>query len=302
MPHHVSEIFDPAEWVAAPGFDGLTDITYHHSRDGRIARVAFDRPEVRNAFRPHTVDELYAALDDARTNPKIGVVLLTGNGPSPKDGGWAFCSGGDQRIRGRDGYKYSEDEASVTDSARAGRLHILEVQRLIRFMPKVVIAVVPGWAAGGGHSLHAVCDLTIASAEHGRFKQTDADVGSFDAGYGSAYYARQIGQKFAREVFFLAQEYSAQRGYEMGAVNAVVPHAELEQKAIEWARIVLGKSPTAIRMLKYAFNAVDDGLVGQQLFAGEATRLAYGTDEAVEGRDAFLEKRAPDWSPFPYHF
>ncbi|MFK3671877.1 1,4-dihydroxy-2-naphthoyl-CoA synthase [Leifsonia aquatica] len=299
----ISEIFDPTQWVEAPGFGGLTDITYHHDVSGRIARVAFNRPEVRNAFRPHTVDELYAALEDARTNSRIGVVLLTGNGPSPKDGGWAFCSGGDQRIRGRDGYKYAEGEtAAGIDAARSGRLHILEVQRLIRFMPKVVIAVVPGWAAGGGHSLHVVCDLSIASAEHGRFKQTDADVGSFDAGYGSAYFARQVGQKVGREVFFLAREYSAQRAYQMGAVNAVVPHAELESTALEWAREILTKSPTAIRMLKFAFNAVDDGLVGQQVFAGEATRLAYGTDEAVEGRDSFLQKREPDWSPFPWQY
>ncbi|OJU41001.1 MAG: 1,4-dihydroxy-2-naphthoyl-CoA synthase [Microbacterium sp. 69-10] len=298
----VSDIFDPAEWVLAPGAADYTDITAHVSRDGGVARIAFDRPEVRNAFRPHTVDELYRALDIARQDPRIGAVLLTGNGPSTKDGGWAFCSGGDQRIRGRDGYKYSESDTAVQDPARAGRLHILEVQRLIRFMPKVVIAVVPGWAAGGGHSLHVVCDLTIASAEHGRFKQTDADVGSFDAGYGSAYMARQTGQKIAREVFFLAEEYSAQRAYEMGAVNRVVPHAELEREALAMARTILTKSPTAIRMLKFAFNAVDDGMVGQQVFAGEATRLAYGTDEAVEGRDAFLQKRDPDWSPFPYHF
>ncbi|CAG7622111.1 1,4-dihydroxy-2-naphthoyl-CoA synthase [Leucobacter soli] len=300
----VSELFDPAEWELAPGAEGYTDITAHLSRDGRIARVAFDRPEVRNAFRPHTVDELYDALDRARVDPRVGVVLLTGNGPSPKDGVHAFCSGGDQRIRGRDGYKYSDDERAVGPeaAARAGRLHILEVQRLIRFMPKVVIALVNGWAAGGGHSLNVVCDLSIASEEHAHFKQTDADVGSFDAGYGSAYFARQIGQKNAREVFFLAREYSAQRAYEMGAVNAVVPHAELERTGVEWAREILGKSPTAIRMLKYAFNAVDDGLVGQQLFAGETTRLAYGTDEAVEGRDSFLEKRSPDWSPFPYHY
>ncbi|HWS51444.1 MAG TPA: 1,4-dihydroxy-2-naphthoyl-CoA synthase [Microbacterium sp.] len=298
----VSELFDPAEWVLAPGAEGYTDITAHVTHDGGIARIAFDRPEVRNAFRPHTVDELYRALDVARQDPKIGAVLLTGNGPSPKDGGWAFCSGGDQRIRGRDGYKYSDDETAVHDPARAGRLHILEVQRLIRFMPKVVIAVIPGWAAGGGHSLHVVCDLSIASAEEARFKQTDADVGSFDAGYGSAYMARQTGQKFAREVFFLAEEYSAQRAYEAGAVNRVVPHAELEREALKMARTVLTKSPTAIRMLKFAFNAVDDGLVGQQVFAGEATRLAYGTDEAVEGRDSFLEKRAPDWSSFPWHY
>ncbi|MDN3497429.1 1,4-dihydroxy-2-naphthoyl-CoA synthase [Planococcus sp. APC 4015] len=302
----VSELFDEREWMPAPGADEYTDITAHVSNDGRIARIAFDRPEVRNAFRPRTVDELYRALDIARQDPRIGVVLLTGNGPSAKDGGWAFCSGGDQRIRGRDGYKYSESVDSVAEPvdapARAGRLHILEVQRLIRFMPKVVIAVIPGWAAGGGHSLHVVCDLSVASAEHGRFKQTDADVGSFDAGYGSAYFARQIGQKFAREVFFLAEEYSAQRAYEMGAVNRVVPHADLEREAIAMARTILTKSPTAIRMLKFAFNAVDDGLVGQQVFAGEATRLAYGTDEAVEGRDSFLEKRDPDWAPFPYHY
>ncbi|MBB2976678.1 naphthoate synthase [Microbacterium endophyticum] len=300
----VSDIFDEAEWAVAPGAEDFTDITSHISRDGRIARIAFDRPEVRNAFRPHTVDELYRALDDARQNPRIGVVLLTGNGPSAKDGGWAFCSGGDQRIRGRDGYQYATDATSAdpTRAARTGRLHILEVQRLIRFMPKVVIAVIPGWAAGGGHSLHVVCDLSIASREHGRFKQTDADVGSFDAGYGSAYMARQTGQKIAREVFFLAEEYSADRAYEMGAVNRVVPHAELEHEAIAMARTILTKSPTAIRMLKFAFNAVDDGLVGQQVFAGEATRLAYGTDEAVEGRDSFLGKREPDWSPYPWHY
>ncbi len=292
----VSELFDTDVWRPVDGLDGLTDVTYHHDVAGRVARVAIDRPEVRNAFRPHTVDELYRTLDHARQDSRIGVVLLTGNGPSPKDGGWAFCSGGDQRIRGRDGYQYADGTTST------GRLHILEVQRLIRFMPKVVIAVVPGWAAGGGHSLHVVCDLTIASAEHGRFKQTDANVGSFDAGYGSAYFARQIGQKNAREVFFLAREYSAQRAYEMGAVNAVVPHPELEHTAYEWAKEILTKSPTAIRMLKFAFNAVDDGLVGQQVFAGEATRLAYGTDEAVEGRDAFLEKRDPDWAPYPWQF
>ena len=302
MSRAVSDLFDPAEWREVPGFDGLTDVTYHLDVDGRVARVAIDRPEVRNAFRPRTVDELYRVLDHARQQSRVGVVLLTGNGPSPKDGGWAFCSGGDQRIRGRDGYKAEGAEANVADPASAGRLHILEVQRLIRFMPKVVIAVVPGWAAGGGHSLHVVCDLTIASREHGRFKQTDADVGSFDAGYGSAYFAKQIGQKLAREVFFLAEEYSADRAHEMGAVNRVVPHADLEQEALAMARVVLTKSPTAIRMLKFAFNATDDGIVGQQVFAGEATRLAYGTDEAVEGRDSFLEKREPDWSPFPWQY
>jgi naphthoate synthase len=235
--------------------------------------------------------------------PDVGCVLLTGNGPAPKDGVWAFCSGGDQRIRGRDGYRYADGEtAESIDPARAGRLHILEVQRLIRTMPKVVICLVNGWAAGGGHSLHAVSDLTIASREHARFKQTDADVGSFDAGYGSAYLARQVGQKFAREIFFLGRTYSAEDMHRMGAVNEVVDHADLEATGIEWGRIILGKSPQAQRMLKYAFNLVDDGLMGQQVFAGEATRLAYMTDEAVEGRDSFLQKRDPDWSPFPYHF
>lgn len=299
----VSELFDPERWRPAERIGALTDITYHLDTTGRIARIAFDRPEVRNAFRPHTVDELYRALDDARQDPRIGAVLLTGNGPSGKDGGWAFCSGGDQRIRGRSGYQYAEGETAETvDPGKASRLHILEVQRLIRFMPKVVIAVVPGWAAGGGHSLHVVCDLTIASREHARFKQTDADVGSFDAGYGSAYLAKQVGQKVAREIFFLAREYDAQRAYDMGTVNAVVPHAELEATALDWAETVLTKSPTAIRMLKYAMNLPDDGMVGQQLFAGEATRLAYGTDEAVEGRDSFLQKRAPDWSPYPWQY
>src|SRR6185437_7033711 len=244
MSSAVSDLFDPSVWTDVPGFGRLTDITYHHDVSGRIARIAFDRPEVRNAFRPHTVDELYAALDDARTNPKIGVVLLTGNGPSPKDGGWAFCSGGDQRIRGRDGYKYAEGEtASGIDAARSGRLHILEVQRLIRFMPKVVIAVIPGWAAGGGHSLHVVCDLSIASREHGRFKQTDAKVGSFDGGFGSAYLARQVGQKFAREIFFLGDEYDAEAAHRMGMVNAVVPHDDLERVALDWGRRINGKSP-----------------------------------------------------------
>ena len=243
QPDQPSALFDPDAWVPVAGFTDLTDITYHRAVDTGAVRIAFDRPEVRNAFRPHTVD-----------------------------------------------------------AARSGRLHILECQRLIRFMPKVVIAVVPGWAAGGGHSLHVTCDLTLASAEHARFKQTDADVGSFDGGYGSAYLARQVGQKFAREIFFLGRAYTAEQAHRMGMVNEVVEHADLETVALEWAREINGKSPTAQRMLKYAFNLLDDGLVGQQLFAGEATRLAYLTDEAVEGRDAFLEKREPDWSPYPWHY
>lgn len=294
----VSQLFNPARWAPVEGFD-FTDITYHRAIGLGAVRVAFNRPHKRNAFRPHTVDELYTALEHARLSPDVGCVLLTGNGPSPKDGGWAFCSGGDQSVRGADGYKY-EGADGAPDAARLGRLHILEVQRLIRFMPKVVIAVVPGWAVGGGHSLHVVCDLTIASAEHARFKQTDADVASFDAGYGSAYLARMAGQKKAREIFFIGRDYTAQEAADMGMVNAVVPHAQLEDFALGWAEEVLNKSPTAIKMLKFAFNLVDDGLVGQQLFAGEATRLAYGTEEAREGRDAFLEKRPRDFSKFPW--
>ncbi len=285
-----------------PGFD-LTDITYHRARGAGVVRIAFHRPEVRNAFRPQTVDELFAALDHARQTTDVGCVLLTGNGPSPKDGGWAFSSGGDQRIRGADGYKYAAgDGEGAVDPARVGRLHILEVQRLIRFMPKVVIAVVPGWAVGGGHSLHVVCDLTIASEEHALFKQTDADVASYDAGYGSAYLARQVGQKRAREVFFLGRTYTAQEAFEMGMVNAVVPHADLERVALEWGVEITHKSPMSQRMLKFAFNLIDDGLVGQQIFAGEATRLGYMTEEAGEGRDAFLEKRDPDFGRYPWHF
>ncbi|HML50893.1 MAG TPA: 1,4-dihydroxy-2-naphthoyl-CoA synthase [Propionicimonas sp.] len=298
----MSAPWQPDLWEPVDGFE-FTDITYHRAKSVPAVRIAFDRPEVRNAFRPHTVDELYTALDHARMSSDVGCVLLTGNGPSAKDGGWAFCSGGDQRIRGRAGYQYADaDSSEPVDAAKLGRLHILEVQRLIRFMPKVVIALVNGWAAGGGHSLHVVCDLTIASAEHAKFKQTDADVGSFDAGFGSAYLARQVGQKVAREIFFLGETYDAQRAYEMGTVNKVVPHAELETVGLEWAATICGKSPTAQRMLKFAFNAIDDGLIGQQVFAGETTRLAYMTDEAVEGRDSFLEKRPPDWSQFPYYY
>ena len=308
----VSELFDGDRWREVDGFEDLSDVTYHRGvtspggADLPVVRVSFDRPEVRNAFRPHTVDELYRVLDHARMSGDVGCVLLTGNGPSPKDGGWAFCSGGDQRIRGRDGYRYTDDPASQgpdhLDPGRSGRLHILEVQRLIRLMPKVVICVVPGWAAGGGHSLHVVCDLTLASREHARFKQTDLDVASFDGGFGSAYLAKQVGQKFAREIFFLGDEYTAEDGHRMGMVNAVVAHQELEATALAWAAKVTAKSPTATRMLKFAMNLTDDGLMGQQVFAGEATRLAYMTDEAVEGRNAFLEKRPPEFSAFPYHY
>jgi len=299
----VSQTFDPDAWDSVPGFENLTDVTYHRAKAHGTVRIAFDRPDVLNAFRPHTVDELLRVLEHARTRSDVGCVLITGNGPSEKNGKWAFCSGGDQRIRGKAGYQYAEGEtAESVDKAKMARLHILECQRLIRFMPKIVVCVVNGWAAGGGHSLHVVCDLTLASAEHARFKQTDADVGSFDGGFGSAYLARQVGQKFAREIFFLGDEYSADDAYRMGMVNRVVPHADLEAEALEWGRKINGKSPTAQRMLKYSFNLIDDGLVGQQLFAGETTRLAYMTDEAMEGRNQFLEKREPDWSPYPWYY
>ena len=263
------------------------DITFKKC-DG-VMRIAFNRPEVRNAFRPKTVFELLDAFQLAEEDREVGVILLTGEGPSAKDGGWAFCSGGDQRVRGKKGYEGQDG---------IGRLNILEVQRLIRFSTKVVVAVVNGWAVGGGHSLHVVCDMTLASKEHAIFKQTDADVASFDGGYGSAYLAKQVGQKRAREIFFLGLNYSAQEAYDMGMVNLVVPHDELEQVAFDWAQEILTKSPTAIKMLKFAFNLVDDGLVGQQIFAGETTRFAYGTEEAVEGRNAFLEKRPRDFSKF----
>jgi naphthoate synthase len=328
----VSELFDPDRWEPVADFaEAFEDVTYHRAVDTPAVRVAIDRPAVRNAFRPRTVDELYAALDDARQTPDVGCVLLTGNGPSPKDGGWAFSSGGDQSVRGGAGYEYGDGDhdgdeggggSDTTDasgetasddgtdgdgragatSPRLGRLHILEVQRLIRFMPKPVVAVVPGWAVGGGHSLHVVCDLTLASAEHAKFLQTDPDVASFDGGFGSAYLARQIGQKKAREVFFRGKTYDAAEAAEMGMVNEAVPHGELESVALEWAAEMARKSPTAMRMLKYAFNLADDGLVGQQLFAGEATRLAYTTDEAREGRDAFLEGRRPDFSDVPWYY
>ena len=304
----VSELFDATRWEQVDGANAFDDITYHRASDVPVVRIAFDRPEKRNAFRPGTVDELYVALDHARKQADVGCVLLTGNGPSPKDGGWAFCAGGDQSVRGESGYEYREgDEADEGDDplvkeAKAGRLHILEVQRLIRFMPKPVVAVVPGWAVGGGHSLHVVCDLTLASEEHAKFLQTDPDVASFDGGFGSAYLAKQVGQKKAREVFFLGKTYDAEEAEEMGMVNEVVPHEDLEATALEWAERIEDKSPTAVRMLKYAFNLPEDGMVGQQVFAGEATRLAYMTDEAQEGRDAFNEGRKPDFDEYPWHY
>ena len=273
------------DWNTVKDYEDITFKVFNG-----VARIAFNRPEVRNAFRPKTVDELLDALIISHESPEIGVVLLTGEGPSPKDGGWAFCSGGDQRVRAKRGYKGLDG---------VSKFNILDVQRQIRFMNKVVIAVVPGWAVGGGHSLHVVCDLTIASREHAIFKQTDADVASFDGGFGSAYLARQIGQKRAREIFFLGLDYSAQEAFDMGMVNKVVSHSQLEKIAYDWGQEIIKKSPTAIKMLKFGFNLIDDGLVGQQIYAGEATRLAYGTDEAEEGRNAFLEKRDPDFKKYP---
>ncbi|MDG5774844.1 1,4-dihydroxy-2-naphthoyl-CoA synthase [Haloarculaceae archaeon H-GB2-1] len=297
----VSEIFDPDRWEPVDDVD-FTDITYHRATDVGAVRIAFDRPEVRNAFRPGTVDELYDALEHAKRQTDVGCVLLTGNGPSPKDGGWAFCSGGDQSIRGDSGYEYRGDDAERDTAAEGGRLHILEVQRLIRHIPKPVVAVVPGWAVGGGHSLHVVCDMTLASEEHAKFLQTDPDVASFDAGFGSAYLAKQVGQKKAREIFFLGKTYDAEEAADMGMVNEAVPHEDLEDVALEWAERMTSKSPTAMRMLKYAFNMTDDGMIGQQVFAGEATRLGYMTDEAKEGRDAFNEGRDPDFDDYPWHY
>ncbi len=313
----VSELFDADRWE--PVTDEFDDVTYHRGTDVGAVRIAFDRPGVRNAFRPETVDELHAALDHAKRQTDVGCILLTGNGPSPKDGGWAFCAGGDQRIRGEAGYEYEEGEAGsaselpreeVSDSRgapegeqqSAPRLHILEVQRLIRHVPKPVVAVVPGWAVGGGHSLHVVCDMTLASTEHAKFLQTDPDVASFDAGFGSAYLARQVGHKKAREVFFLGKTYSAGEAVEMGMANEAVPHEDLEDVAMEWAEAICSKSPMAIRMLKYAFNMDSDGLVGQQVFAGEATRLGYMTDEAREGRQAFTEGRDPDFDDYEWYY
>jgi naphthoate synthase len=317
----VSDGFDPVVWRLVDGFEDLTDITYHRGVDRSLpmavdqpwVRVAFNRPEVRNAFSPTTVDQLIQVLRHAAATPDVVAVLLAGNGPSPKDGGYAFCSGGDQRYRGRSGYEYARTDTAATqgtlpDAASSpgtdtapsgtGRLHILEAQQLIRTMPKVVIAVVDGWATGGGHSLHVVADLTLACREHGRFKQVDATVGSFDAGYGSALLARQVGQKRAREIFFLAQEYTADQAEQWGGINLAVDHEAVEPTALAWAARIAAQSPQAIRVLKFAFNLADDGLAGQQLFAAEATRLAYGTEEGAEGRDAFLQHRAPDWAPF----
>jgi naphthoate synthase len=291
----ISPIFNDNAWSEIKGYS-FKDITLHKANSTGAVRIAFNRPDMRNAFRPLTVDELLTAFEWAHRQNDVGAIILTGNGPSSKDGVYSFSAGGDQNVRGKTGYEYDEEESHLPH----GRLHILEVQRMIRFMPKIVIAAVPGWAVGGGHSLHCVCDLTIASMEHAKFRQTDPDVASFDGGYGSAYLAKQIGQKRAREIFFLGQTYSAEEAFQMGMVNKVVAHADLETEALAWAHIICQKSPTAMKMLKFAFNMIDDGMVGQQIFAGEATRLAYGSDEAKEGKEAFLGKREAEWNKFPW--
>jgi naphthoate synthase len=298
----VSETFDPDAWRRIDSAGPFSDITYHRARSVPAVRIAIDRPAVRNAFRPETVDELLVAFEHAKKQADVAAVILTGNGPSPTDGGWAFSAGGDQDVRGPAGYEYEGAADGRAARARAARLHILEVQRQIRFLPKPVIAAVPGWAVGGGHSLHVVCDLTVASRDHARFLQTDPDVASFDGGFGSAYLAKQIGQKRAREVFMLGETYDAETAVAMGMANAAVDHADLEATALAYAETIAGKSPMAIRMLKYAFNLADDGLVGQQVFSGEATRLAYMTEEAAEGRRAFTEGRPPEFAQFPWYY
>jgi naphthoate synthase len=263
------------------------DITYHKAEG--IARIAFNRPEVRNAFRPKTIMEMIEAFENAWEDPRIGVVLLTGNGPAP-DGGYAFCSGGDQRVRGKAGY-VGEDGVP--------RLNVLKLQRIIRSMPKPVIALVAGYAVGGGHVLHVICDLTLA-ADNAIFGQTGPKVGSFDGGFGSSYLARIVGQKKAREIWYLCRQYNAQQALEMGLVNAVLPVDQLEAEGLLWAREILSKSPIAIRCLKAAMNADCDGQVGLQELAGNATMLFYMSEEGQEGRNAYLEHRAPEFNKYPW--
>ncbi|MCK6577065.1 MAG: 1,4-dihydroxy-2-naphthoyl-CoA synthase [Anaerolineae bacterium] len=265
-----------------------SDITYHKAEG--IARIAFNRPEVRNAFRPKTIDEMIEAFRDAWRDPQIGVVLLTGNGPSPKDGKYAFCSGGDQKIRGDAGYRGDDG---------VERLNVLELQRIIRTMPKPVIALVAGYAIGGGHVLHVVCDLTIA-ADNAVFGQTGPKVGSFDGGFGASYLASIIGQKKAREIWYLCRQYDAKQALEMGLVNTVVPVEQLEAEGVQWARDILEKSPIAIRFLKAGLNADLDGQTGLQVLAGDATMLYYMSEEGQEGRNAYVQKRKPNFRRYPW--
>ena len=272
------------DWKLAKAYK---EITYHKA-DG-MARIAFNRPEKRNAFTPLTIDEMIEAFRDAWYDPEIGVVLLTGNGPSPKDGKWAFCSGGDQSVRGHAGYQGPDGQE---------RLNVLELQRIIRTMPKPTIALVAGYAIGGGHVLHVVCDLTLA-ADNAVFGQTGPKVGSFDAGFGSSYLARIVGQKKAREIWYLCRQYNAQEALEMGLVNKVVPVDELEAEGVVWAQEILEKSPVAIRFIKAAMNADCDGQAGLQVMAGDATMLFYMSEEGKEGRDAYNQRRKPRYRTFP---
>ena len=265
-----------------------TDITYGKA-DG-MARIAFDRPEIRNAFRPETIEQMIDAFRDAWADADIGVVLLTGNGPSPKDGVHAFCAGGDQKVRSFAGYANEEGKA---------HLNVLELQRIIRVMPKPVIALVNGFAIGGGHVLHVICDLSI-SADNAVFGQTGPIVGSFDAGFGSSYLARIVGQKKAREIWFLCRQYGAGEALDMGLVNAVVPLTDLEREGVQWAQQILRHSPLAIRFLKAGLNADCDGQTGLQSLAGDATMLFYMTEEGNEGRNAFVEKRPPNFRQYPW--
>jgi naphthoate synthase len=267
------------DWKPAGQFQ---DIRYHKSAEG-IARLSINRPHVRNAFRPETIVELRRALQDVRDDPAIGVAILTGEGTE------AFCSGGDQSVRGEGGYVGRDG---------VPRLNVLDLQRDMRSLPKPIIAMVAGYAIGGGHVLHVLCDLTIA-ASNARFGQTGPRVGSFDGGWGASYLARVVGQKRAREIWYLCRQYDAQQALEMGLVNAVVPLEQLEEETVRWCREILEKSPLAIRLLKAAFNADCDGQAGLQVLAGDATLLYYLTEEAKEGRDAFLEKRKPDFRRFP---
>jgi len=273
-----------ADWQEVKSYE---DITYHKAEG--IARIAFDRPEVRNAFRPETIDEMTEALLDAWHDSEVGVVWITANGPSSKDGVWSFCAGGDQKVRGEAGY--------VGDDGVA-RLNVLQLQRYIRNIPKPVVAVVPGYAIGGGHVLHVLCDLTISS-DNAIFGQTGPIVGSFDAGFGSSYLASHVGQKKAREIWFLCRQYDAQQALDMGLVNTVVPLDKLEEEALQWSREMLTKSPIALRFIKAGLNAELDGQAGVQVLAGDATMLFYMTEEGSEGKQAFIEKRQPDFGKFP---
>ena len=273
-------------WITAPGGEEFVDVKYQMG-DG-IAKITINRPQVRNAFRPQTIIELIEAFHLARDNEEVGVIIFTGEGTE------AFCSGGDINVRGDDGY-LGDDKLAKKG---IGRLNVLDLQVQIRRTPKPVVAMVAGWAVGGGHVLHVVCDLTVA-ADNAKFGQTGPMVGSFDGGYGAGLLAAHVGQKKAREIWFMTRQYSAQEALDMGLVNTVVPLAELEAETVSWCREILRNSPLALRLLKSSLNAADDGLAGVQQLAGDATLLFYMTEEGQEGRDAYMEKRDPDFGKFP---